>query len=147
MLRDPIVANVVRAGSICLRGVQMKWQELSDRRAGRVRGIGLLEGRALIGKSADTSIASKVVIKRPVFLSQDHHMLDVSDFRATRRNTRNQLGSAAPVQSQRSQLCNRRRTSQFEQFSASQFSHWTVRCGPRPKGWADYHDQFDFKRQ
>jgi hypothetical protein len=27
------------------------------------------------------------------------------------------------VQSQRSQLCNRRGTSQFEQFSASQFSH------------------------
>src|ERR1700730_9026251 len=100
MLRDPIVANVVRAGSICLRGVQMKWQELSDRRAGRVRGIGLLEGRALIGKSANTPIASKVVIERAVFLSEDHHMFNVGDFRATRRNTRNQLGSAAPVQAE-----------------------------------------------
>jgi hypothetical protein len=23
----------------------------------------------------------------------------------------------------------------------------TVRCGPRPKGWADYRAQFDFKNQ
>src|ERR1700687_5931496 len=99
MLRHPIVTNVVRAGSIRLRGVQVKWQQFPDRGARRVGWIGLLEGRALIGKSAHTSVASKVVIKRAVFLSQDHHMLDVSNFRATRRNTGNQLGSTAPVQS------------------------------------------------
>src|SRR5579864_445230 len=114
MLRHPIVTDVVRASSIRLRGVQVKWQQLPDRSAGRVGWIGLLEDRALIGKSENTPIAAKVVIERPVFLSQDHHMLDVSDFRATRRKTRNQLGSAAPVQSQRSQLCKRRGTSQFE---------------------------------
>jgi hypothetical protein len=77
----------------------MKWQQFPDWRARRVGWIGLLEGRALIGKSANTPIASKVVIERAVLLSQDHHVLDVSYFRATRRNTRNQLGSAAPMQS------------------------------------------------
>src|SRR5579864_5725424 len=119
MLRHPIVANVVGASSIGLRRVQVKWQQFPDRRARRVGWIGLLEGRILIGKSADTSVAAKVVIERAVFLREDHHVFNVSYFRATRRNPRNQLGSAASMQSQRSQLCNRRGTSQFEQFSAS----------------------------
>ena len=82
----------------------MKWQELPDRRNRRVGWIGLLKCRALIGKSTDAAIASKVVIERPVFLRQDHHMLDVSQFGATGGTRRNQFGDAATVQTQGGQL-------------------------------------------
>ena len=56
----------------------MEGQELPYRQDGRVGWIGLLECRALIGKSAHAAVASKVVIEGPVFLNQDHHMFDVS---------------------------------------------------------------------
>ena len=69
MLWHPVVGDVVRAGCISLGGVQVEWQECTYRRDHRVRWIGLLECRALIGKSSHPSVASEVVIERPVFLN------------------------------------------------------------------------------
>lgn len=78
MLRHPIVGDVWRAGCVCFGTVEMEGQELPYRRDGGVGWIRLLECRALIGKPAHAAVASKVVIKGPVFLNQDHHMFDVS---------------------------------------------------------------------
>lgn len=78
MLRHPVVAEVVRAGGIRCGSVQVEWQESPHGGVRCVRWIGLLECHALIGKSTDAAVASKVMIERPVFLNQDHHMFDVS---------------------------------------------------------------------
>jgi hypothetical protein len=56
----------------------VEWQECPHGRIRGVRWIGLLKCRALIGKTTDAAVASKVVIERPVFLNQDDHVLDVS---------------------------------------------------------------------
>src|ERR1700690_2240260 len=114
MLRHPIVANVMRAGCIRLRGVQVEWQERPYRQARCVRWIGLLEGRALIGKATDAAEASKVVIERPIFLNQDHYMFDVSYFGATGRNGKKRRRSAATGQPQSRQFCYCRRSSEFK---------------------------------
>jgi hypothetical protein len=45
-------------------------------------GSGLLERHALIGKSTNAAVASKVMIERSIFLNQDHHVFDVSEFGA-----------------------------------------------------------------
>jgi len=50
-----------------------RWNGKSVPRGDRcVRWIGLLERHALIGKSTGATVASKVVIERPVLLNQDH---------------------------------------------------------------------------
>ena len=77
MLRYPVVSDVVGAGRVRCGGVQVEWQECPHRRDRCIRWIGLLECRALIGKSMDAAVASEVVIERPVFLNQNDYMLDV----------------------------------------------------------------------
>jgi hypothetical protein len=37
-----------------------------------------MECHALIGKSTNATVASKVMIERTVLLNQDHHVFDVS---------------------------------------------------------------------
>jgi len=89
-----------------------------------VRWIGLLERHALIGKSADAAVASKVVIERPVLLNQDHHMFDVGYFGASARNRRrSDRTTAASVQTQRRQFCNGCSRTEFQEFSASKIVH------------------------
>src|SRR5207302_11491435 len=98
MLGHPVVADVVRARGIRFGGVQVKRQELSHRCDRGVRWIRLLECSALIGKSADSPVASNVVIERAVFLSQDNQMFDVTQLGAAGCNGLNQFGSTTTLQ-------------------------------------------------
>jgi hypothetical protein len=83
----------------------------------------VLECRALIGKSTHSPVASKVVIEGAVFLSQDHHMFDVTQLGAAGYNGLNQVGTTATVQTQRRQLGCCRRSPKFKQFAASETAH------------------------
>ena len=75
--------DVVSAGGVGHRSVEMEWQQFRDRRDGGVSGVRLLKCRALIGKTSDPSVASEVVIERTVFLDQDDHVIDIAQFCAS----------------------------------------------------------------
>src|ERR1700746_3389192 len=85
MLRNPVVVDIVRAGCIRCRGVQMKGQEHADRWARRIRCVRLLECHTLVRKSADASVAAEIVIKGTVFLDEDDDMFDIAQLCARRR--------------------------------------------------------------
>jgi len=63
--------NVVSAGRVRYRSVEMEWQQFREWRGGGVGRVTLLKCCALIGKTPDAAVASEVVIERTVFLDQD----------------------------------------------------------------------------
>src|SRR6185369_2788963 len=95
MLRNPIVGDVVRACRIRLRSIQMKWKQHAGWCVGCVAGIGLLKCGALICESAHSSITSKIMIKRPIFLDENDDVLDVRQLGATARTRRRRNSAAA----------------------------------------------------
>ena len=78
MLRDPVVGDVVGAGGIGLRGVEVEGQQYAGGGTGGIAGIGLIEGGALIGESADASVAAEVVIEGAILLDEDDDVIDVA---------------------------------------------------------------------
>ena len=131
MLWHPVVGDVVRAGCIRCGGVEMKWQECSHGGIHCVRWVGLLKCQALIGKSTDAAIASKVMIERPIFLNQDHDVFNVSQFGANRRHRRrSDRTTVASMQTQRRQFCNGCCRTESKQFSASKILHRRILDAP-----------------
>src|SRR5664279_62196 len=82
MLGNPVVGNVVGAGSEGVDGVEMKRQKHAGGRVGGVVGIGLLERGTRIGEAAHSLVAAKVVIERAVFLDEDDDVFNVSQLGA-----------------------------------------------------------------
>ena len=82
VLRNPVVRDVVGAGGVGLRGVEVEGQKHAGGRTGGVAGIGLIESRARVGESADAAIAAEVVIEGAIFLDEDDDVIDVGDFGA-----------------------------------------------------------------
>lgn len=60
----------------------MEGQQNSGRRVRGIGGIGLLEGRTLVGESTHPAITSKIVIEGTILLNEDDDVLDVSYFGA-----------------------------------------------------------------
>ncbi|SRR6266566_7359325 len=83
VLRYPIMRNVVSAGRVRYRSVEMEWQQFREWRGGGVGRVRLLKCCTLIGKTPDAAVASEVVIERTVFLDQDDHVVDVAQFCAS----------------------------------------------------------------
>jgi hypothetical protein len=67
----------MRTGGIRCGGVETEGQKFPDGRARGVCWIGLLKRHALIGKSTDAAVGSKVMIERAVFLNEDYDVFDV----------------------------------------------------------------------
>jgi len=70
--------DVVSAGSVRYRSVEMEWQQFRDWRSDGVSGVRLLKCRTLIGETPHPAVASEVVIERTVFLDQDDHVIDIT---------------------------------------------------------------------
>jgi hypothetical protein len=83
------------AGGAGLRAVEVERQKHAGGRAGCVGRIGLIEGGALIGESADAAIAAEVVIERAIFLDEDDDVIDIGDFGA--RSVCSGIGGGARV--------------------------------------------------
>jgi hypothetical protein len=118
--------DVVRARRICRGGIKVEWQKRAYRRDGGITRMGLLECHALIRKSTHSTVTPKIVIERPIFLSQDHHVLDVRQFRATggaRVGRRNNRTPATSVQTQRCQFGHRTRDTELQQYPTSKILH------------------------
>jgi len=82
VLRDPIVRNIVGAGRGGHGSVQVKWQQLPDRRIRGVGRISLLKRQTLVGETAHSPIASEIMIEGSIFLDEDDHMIDIGQFTA-----------------------------------------------------------------
>ena len=76
------MGDVVRAGGVDLRGVEVEGQENPSGCAGHVGRVGLVVGRAWIGESANASIAAEVMIEGAIFLNEDNDVIDVCDLGA-----------------------------------------------------------------
>jgi len=80
--------DVVRTCRVRRCGIEVKWQQKTDRGIRRVRWIRLLQRRTLVGESPHATIGPKIMIERAVFLDEDNHVLYVRELRARRARRR-----------------------------------------------------------
>ena len=105
VLGYPIVRDVMGTRCVYCR-VQVKRQQRTDRRVGGVRWIRLLKRHALIGKSANTTIAAEIVVKRSILLNQNHDVFNVRQFRTSRRSRWNRWRTGrTPAAAMQRQSC------------------------------------------
>src|SRR5438094_8419465 len=84
VLRHPIVRDVVRARGVELRRVEVERQQRAHGWIGRIRGVGLAEGRTLLGEAAHAAVAAEIVVERAVLLDENDYVLDVGETAAGR---------------------------------------------------------------
>src|SRR2546427_13260562 len=82
MLGHPVVRDVVGACGVRLGSVEMEWQQYAGRRVGGICRGRLLECRTLVGESTHAAVASEIMVEGTIFLDEDHHVLNVSQFGA-----------------------------------------------------------------
>jgi len=80
--------DVVRTCRVRRCGIQVKWQQKTDRSIRRIRWIRLLQRRTLVGESPHSAIVPEIMIERAVFLDEDNHVLYVRELRARRARRR-----------------------------------------------------------
>ena len=89
--------DVVRTCRVRRCGIQVKWQQKTDRSIRRIRWIRLLQRRTLVGESPHSAIVPEIMIERAVFLDEDNDVLYVRELRARRPGRRRRRATGTPA--------------------------------------------------
>ena len=117
--------DVVRTCGVRCCRIEVKWKQKIQRRTGRIRSIGLLKRRILVGESTNATITPEIMIEGAVFLDENDHVLDVRELRArsawrrSRGRSRHAAGApAATVDRDRRKFRYASGGTQFQKFPA-----------------------------